>query len=142
MKYYGTKLIEAWHESKDGEPGYGVKYADDYVSWSPKNAFEAAYQPLDAMNFGHALAALKDGHRVAREGWNGKGMFLFFVQGSTFEVSRPPLMGIYPEGHVIRYQSHVDMMTAQGTVVPWLCSQSDLLSQDWCIVSSCDSKDS
>lgn len=87
-----------------------------------------------AMNFGEALLALKAGRRVARRGWNGKGMFLFLVQGSTFEVNRAPLLGIYPEGTVINYQPHVDMKTADGTIVPWLCSQSDMLAEDWCEV--------
>ena len=83
------------------------------------------------MDFGQALAELKNGHRVARSGWNGKGMFLFLVPGSRFEVNRPPLLGIYAEGTVIDYQPHIDMRTAQGTVVPWLASQSDLLAEDW-----------
>ena len=66
-----------------------------------------------------------------RAGWNGKGMFLFLVPGSTFKVSRAPLLGIYPEGTEIKYHSHVDMKTAQGDVVPWLCSQTDMLAEDW-----------
>jgi hypothetical protein len=86
------------------------------------------------MTFGEALAALKDGKKVQREGWNGKGMFIFLVPGSTFAVNRPPLMGIYPEGTIINYQSHIDMKTAQDTVVPWLASQSDVLAEDWQIV--------
>jgi hypothetical protein len=87
------------------------------------------------MNFGDALAALKAGQKVAREGWNGKGMFLFLVQGSTFQVNRPPLLGIYPEGTTINYHAHIDMKTAQDTVVPWLASQTDVLAEDWVIVS-------
>lgn len=83
------------------------------------------------MNFGDALEALKLGGRVARDGWNGKEMFLFLVPGSTFAVNRAPLLGIYPEGAVINYQSHIDMRTAQGTIVPWLASQTDLLAEDW-----------
>lgn len=86
------------------------------------------------MNFGDALAALKRGARVAREGWNGKGMFLFLVPGSTFQVNRPPLLGIYPEGTPINYHAHIDMKTAQDTVVPWLASQTDVLAEDWRIV--------
>ncbi|WP_090456245.1 DUF2829 domain-containing protein [Nitrosospira sp. Nsp1] len=86
------------------------------------------------MNFGEALEALKLGQKVAREGWNGKGMFLFLVPGSVFNVSRPPLLGIYPAGTEIRYRPHVDMKTAQGDVVPWLCSQTDMLAEDWGIV--------
>lgn len=83
------------------------------------------------MNFEQALEAIKAGKRVCREGWNGKDMFLFLVPGSQFQVNRPPLMGIYPEGTTIDYHAHIDMKTAQGYVVPWLASQSDLLEEDW-----------
>ena len=83
------------------------------------------------MNFGQALEALKSNLKVCRNGWNGKGMFLFLVPGSTFLASRPPLLGIYPEGTEIRYHAHVDMKTATGEIVPWLCSQSDMLAEDW-----------
>jgi hypothetical protein len=88
---------------------------------------------MSKMNFGEALAVLKNGGMVSREGWNGKGMFLFLVPGSTFAVNRPPLLGIYPEGTVINYQPHIDMRTAQGTIVPWLASQSDILAEDWMV---------
>jgi hypothetical protein len=86
------------------------------------------------MNFGQAIEQLKLGNKVAREGWNGKGMFLFLVPGSNFKVSRPPLLGIYEEGTEINYQPHIDMKTAQDTIVPWLASQSDMLAEDWVIV--------
>jgi hypothetical protein len=82
-------------------------------------------------SFSEALVNLKIGHKVARAGWNGKNMFLFLVPGSTFLVNRPPLLGIYPEGTAIKYHAHVDMKTADGMVVPWLCSQTDLLANDW-----------
>jgi hypothetical protein len=85
------------------------------------------------MNFGQALEALKDGKKVARSGWNGKGMFLFLVPGSTFNVNRPPLLGIYPEGTAISYHAHIDMK-AHGHVMPWSASQADLLSDDWSVV--------
>lgn len=80
---------------------------------------------------GWAVKEMQDGQRVRRAGWNGKGMFLFLVPGSTFKVNRAPLLGIYPEGHEVRYHAHVDMKTATEEVVPWLCSQSDLLAVDW-----------
>ena len=81
--------------------------------------------------FSWALHQLKEGSRVQREGWNGKGMFLFLVPGSTFKVNRAPLLGIYPEGTEINYHAHVDMKTANGQIVPWLCSQTDMLADDW-----------
>ncbi len=83
------------------------------------------------MNFSEALASIKAGHKVARSGWNGKDMFIFLVQGSTFIVNRPPLLGIYPEGTEVNYHAHIDMKTADGMVVPWLCSQTDMLADDW-----------
>lgn len=83
------------------------------------------------VDFSTALHMLKQGMKVAREGWNGKGMFLFLVPGSVFKVNRPPLLGIYPEGTEINYHSHIDMRTADGTIVPWLASQTDMLAMDW-----------
>lgn len=80
---------------------------------------------------GWAVKQMQNGGKVAREGWNGKGMFLFLVPGSQFQVNRPPLLGIYPEGTTIDYRPHVDMKTADGQIVPWVCSQSDLLAADW-----------
>lgn len=86
------------------------------------------------MNFGQAIEAMKSGNKVTRDGWNGKGMFLFLVPGSNFRVDRAPLLGIYPEGTEISYQPHIDMKTVDNTIVPWLASQSDILAEDWLIV--------
>ena len=86
------------------------------------------------MDFGDALQALKNGQKVAREGWNGKGMFLFLVPGSVFKVNRAPLLGIYPEGTEITYRPHIDMKTVDGEIVPWVASQTDVLAEDWCVV--------
>ena len=85
-------------------------------------------------SFSEALIHLKSGKKVARQGWNGKGMFIFLVNGSTFQVNRPPLLGIYPEGTTINYHAHVDMKTTDGMIVPWLCSQTDMLAEDWNLV--------
>ena len=75
-----------------------------------------------------------EGVKAKRAGWNGKGMFIFLVPGSNFVVNRAPLLGIYPEGTEIKYHPHVDMKTAEGTVVPWICSQTDMLADDWQLV--------
>jgi hypothetical protein len=88
------------------------------------------------MTFSEALERIKRGERAIRQGWNGKDMFVFLVPGSTFQVNRPPLLGIYPEGTTINYHSHIDMRTADGTIVPWLASQTDLLTDDWMILNN------
>lgn len=81
--------------------------------------------------FSEALEALKRGKKVARHGWNGKGMFVFLVPGSTFKVNRAPLLGIYPEGTEITYHAHIDMKTVDNQIVPWLASQTDILANYW-----------
>jgi hypothetical protein len=134
-QYIGTKIIQAEPEMKDGKEGYKVTYPDGYVSWSPAETFEEAYRETTGMDFGLAYEAMRKGHKVAREGWNGKGMFIFLVPGSTFTVNRPPLLGIYPEGTEVNYHSHVDMKTADGQIVPWLCSQTDMAADDWQIIN-------
>jgi len=85
-----------------------------------------------------AIAILKDGGRVARKNWNGQKMFIFLVNGSTFKVNREPLISIYPEGTEINYQSHIDMKTVDGSIVPWVASQTDLLANDYVIVQGRD----
>lgn len=85
-------------------------------------------------SIGWAIAELKNSKRVCRSGWNGRGMYLFLVPGSTFTVEAERPMGkACPElvGQEVNYHAHVDMKTAQGYVIPWLCSQADLLANDW-----------
>ena len=126
--YYGTKRIMAWPEEKDGRQGYGVKYADGYLSWSPEDAFMEAYQPITAMNFGHALAALKAGGKVARQGWNGKGIFIELQVPDVNSKMTSPYIYINTTG------LQTDNEKAPKSLVPWLASQTDMLANDWCIV--------
>jgi hypothetical protein len=86
------------------------------------------------LSFSAALDHIKSGEKLQREGWNGKGMFVFLVPASNFQVNRAPLLGIYPEGTQIDYRAHIDMKAADGSVVPWVASQTDLLAEDWQIV--------
>lgn len=83
------------------------------------------------MNFSDALNLIKEGKRVAREGWNGKGMFIYLVDGSVFTVNRAPLNKHYADGTTVTYLPHIDMRTADGSLTTWVASQADLLSDDW-----------
>lgn len=132
--YYGTKRITAWEQEKDGELGYAVKYFDGYTSWSPKDVFEVAYQRIDAMSFGHAVVALKEGFKVARSGWNGKGMFLYYVPEGAYPARTNIAKKEWGEDALVPYGAYIAMKTAQGNVVPWLASQTDVLADDWTIV--------
>lgn len=108
------------------------------------------------MDFGEALAALKRGVRVARAGWNGKGMWLTLVRpdrGGPIYGSPPariePRYGVefpsvrdgdYPHHQRAAYPTPrllpwIGMKTADDGFVPWLASQTDILAEDWEIVS-------
>ena len=89
---------------------------------------------MQQLTFGIAIEALKTCQEVARAGWNGKGMFLFLVPGSTFKVNRAPLLGIYPEGTEINYRPHVDLKGVDGSVSTWNPTCNDVLAEDWEIV--------
>lgn len=114
--------------------GFSIKYQDGYQSWCPENVYYRDYQPSDALSFGHALYALKQGERVARGGWNGKGMFVYLVPGSRFMVNREPLLSILGEGAEVNYNPHLDLKTADGTVSTWVPSINDVLANDWVIL--------
>ena len=137
-RYIGTKIIHAVPEvhGETGREGYVVRYADGYESWSPKEAFEEAYRACDAMSFGLAIEALKKGHKVARRGWNGKSMFLYYVPSASYPAQRNTfgtMVGVFPDD-MVPYCAYIAMKTAQDNVVPWLASQTDMLSDDWEIV--------
>lgn len=87
------------------------------------------------LTFGEAIEALKEGKKVTRKGWNGPGMFLYLVPGSTFKVNREPLLSIYDEGTEINYRPHIDLKTADGSIATWSPSGSDALAEDWKILN-------
>jgi hypothetical protein len=89
--------------------------------------------PSGSWDFGQALHALRDGAAVQRAGWNGKGMFIYLVGPGRYAPTTWVGKGIaeaQPDG-LVPYGPYVAMKTAQGDVVPWLASQTDLLAQDW-----------
>ncbi len=164
QKFIGVKLIAAvamtalaYHEYRgwnlaDGKDpnaeGYLVEYEPDpnsppnhenhagYISWSPKHVFEDAYRPINGMTFGLAIEALKRGHKVARAGWNGKGMWLILTHGRVINNIEPN--SFYERCGFeapVTICSHIDMKAADGSmVVGWLASQTDMLAEDWSIV--------
>lgn len=164
ITYIGTKIVKAipmnradyntyrnWELSADEDgtdEGYLVEYTDGgkpnhidhdgYISWSPKAQFDNAYRPTNAMTFGQAIEALKMGRRVARAGWNGKGMWLVLVPG-TENVTTTPNSPYFQAGILAcQILPHIDMWTvnAEGrrAMLPgWVASQTDMLAEDWMI---------
>lgn len=85
------------------------------------------------MDFGSALHALRNGHKVTRSGWNGRGMFIYLVPAAAYPASRNTagtMLGEFPED-MVPYREYIAMKTAQNDVVPWVASQTDMLAVDW-----------
>lgn len=120
------------------EDGYKVIYSDGYESWSPKDVFEAAYREIDGMNFGLAIEAAKLGRKIARKGWNGKGMWVVYrtgyPEGIPCNKNTADAVGI-PEGTMFKVRPYLQMKCADDSFQMWLASQSDILADDWYIVT-------
>lgn len=166
MKHYiGTKIIKAtpmtrlaynkirgWTVPADENPndaGYLIEYQDGgkpnvlgfagYVSWSPEEQFDAAYLPATGLTFGLVIEALKAGKRVARLGWNGKGMWLALTLSIHDIPRKGTVQPVYrltldDEGVGATALPWIGMKTADNKFVPWLASQTDMLAEDWCVV--------
>lgn len=141
--YIGTKILNAkpmtrgdynklrgWTLPADenGEDeGYLTDNGAGHLQWQPKAVFEDAFDPCDAMTFGLAIEALKKGKRVARAGWNGKGLCL--------ELQRPDECSKFTFPYI--FMAYPSSDTAPQTYDcgrAWLVSQTDMLAEDWQIV--------
>lgn len=75
------------------------------------------------MNFGEALALIKANKKLARAGWNGKGMWIgLHREHGDFKMDC---------GTIVAYADYIVMKTADNKLVPWLASQTDVLAEDW-----------
>lgn len=163
QQFIGTKVINAkpmnrleynqfrgWDlpADEDGsDNGFLVEYVDGgkgntpeytgYVSWSPDDVFYRAYKPSGQLSFGDALVYMKAGYKVARKGWNGKGMWIAIGHGSHgLEADKfwNPHARQHAEaqGGLAQVDDYILMKTATGSIcMGWLASQADMLSEDW-----------
>lgn len=85
------------------------------------------------MNFSKALELLKQGKKVARNGWNGKGQFVYFVAGGNYPAQMDAIKGVF-ENDLVPYRPYMALKTAQGDVATWVPSVSDILAEDWIVI--------
>lgn len=159
-RYIGTKIISAkpmnrleyneyrgWPLPADengADEGYLVEYKDGgkpnhsghdgYISWSPKEQFEGAYRETTGLTFGLAIEALKKGHKVARAGWNGKGMFVYFVPAASYPVQTGAAKSHFGDGAMVPYNAYMALKNVDETVSTWVPSVNDCLAEDWSIL--------
>jgi len=157
--YIGTKLLngialtlggynklQGWDIPEGQDPdtqGYLVEYLDGgkanhpdydgYISWSPKEVFENAYHKSGDMSFGDAVTCAKLGMRVARNGWNGVGMFAYIVPAAEYPAQTEAIKGKF-EDDMVPYREYWALKTSAGDVSTWAPSGSDSLANDWMIV--------
>ena len=94
------------------------------------------------MKFGEAIEHARMGKKIAREGWNGKGMYVYVTMGRLIPldkwVAKMPsqeLTEIEKEKGYVNIMPHLDMMSARGErIIGWLASQMDMLADDWYVV--------
>jgi hypothetical protein len=86
------------------------------------------------MDFGDALDLLRAGSRLSRGGWNGKGMYVVLQKGYPGGIPINENTAVatgLEQGTVCRFLPYLMMRTADGSFVPWLASQTDILGEDW-----------
>lgn len=108
-----------------GEFAYLMEEFANIIKNSEKNS-----ENSHNLTFGQAIEALKNGKRVSRKGWNGKGMFLLYVPSEKWGIIDKIGLGI-PKGNLL---SWIGIKTADNKFVPWLASQTDMLAEDWEII--------
>lgn len=87
------------------------------------------------MDIGEAVTAMRCGYKIARKGWNSEDQWIALNPSSVITVSEGrPLAKNITIGTKVKFQEYVIMKTVQNTIVPWLCSQTDLLANDWIVV--------
>lgn len=159
MKYIGTKVVIAQPMSRlaynqyrnwelpanenGSDAGYLVEYTDGgapnhpghagYISWSPKPQFDNAYRATAGMTFGLAIEALKLGQRVQRAGWNGKGMFVYYVPAGEYPARTGVALEHFGDA-LVPYNPYFAIKNVDDTVSTWVPSINDCLAEDWAII--------
>lgn len=158
--YIGTKRIMAqpmnrkdyndyrgWEVPADENPldeGFLVEYPDGgtanhpahagYISWSPKDVFERAYRLSSGLTFGDALQALKAGKRMARAGWNGNGMFVYYVRAAAYLAQSDVAKAYFGEDAYVPYAPYLALKGVDEKVSTWVPSINDALAEDWVVL--------
>lgn len=82
-------------------------------------------------DIGYAVKQMLNGEKVRRAGWNGKGMFIYHVPANSYPAQTGAAKSYFVGNALVPYKAYIAMKTVDGDVVPWLCSQTDLLATDW-----------
>ena len=130
-KKYAQERCEQAAQNKLWElEGYLLK-----VTGSTSDCFSMSAATTSSCNltFGEAVVAMKQGKKVARSGWNGTGMFAYYVPAGKYPVRMELIKGEF-ENDLVPYREYLALKTTQSDVATWAPSTSDALASDWNIV--------
>jgi len=121
------ELEKSLRNVKENEMGEGIEKQPESQGTTVK--------PAD-LSFSEALRLIKRGYRVARAGWNGKGMFVCLVRADQYIIPTPPYNdfkgdGSYGSPERVSLHPWIGMKTVKDFFVPWIASQTDILAEDW-----------
>jgi len=134
LTYYAAKTLEG--DMKISTYDYVIREIKGEFYPCKPDVFVATYEEQrdEGLSFGRALELLKQGARVRRAGWNGRGQYVVRMKGYPDGVpANEPTAAAHkiPVGTTITYRPYLVLFSAQGDLVPWAPSVSDALAEDW-----------
>jgi hypothetical protein len=84
------------------------------------------------LNFSFALEHVKQGDKIARYGWNGKGMFVYYIPAASYPAQTDVAKETF--GDMVKYNAYLAIKTVNGTVSTWVPSINDVLADDWEVI--------
>ena len=133
-------LKELLKEQHDGMRDYNISLVDriKYLNGELDERLVEYYknkykESKKGFNFGEALRALKQGHAVARKGWNGKGIYIELKKGEHLDTLNNRFDKVMTHDFIYINTTGLktDNPNAPKGRVPWTPSQTDLLAHDW-----------
>lgn len=89
---------------------------------------------VDGACFSSALSWVKQGRRIARVGWNGKGQFVYLVPAASYPVQTGAAKAHFGEGSLVPYNAYLALKGVNDTVSTWVPSVTDCLAEDWYVI--------
>jgi hypothetical protein len=127
--YGPIRLTEERNSPTMVTTSYTIETIDQREQLTEKTLF------TEGLTFGQALVALKQGCRVAREGWNGKGMWLKLVPRNQWSLHPGAGLDLHLAGIGMQERyGWIGMKTTNNDFGPWLASQTDMLAEDWVVL--------
>lgn len=84
--------------------------------------------------FGEVVLKLKEGHKASRAGWNGKGMFIYYVPSASYPAQTGAAKSFFGDSALVPYNAYLAIKNVDNTVSTWVPSVNDVLAEDWNVI--------